>query len=78
MISVEDFGKCIKIIGNGLQLLEMDCKYWKWIAITRSGLKLWEIDMGIGGLPIGSGITGFPGLVLMFGYASCKFEYGHV
>ena len=34
------------------------------IEIIENGLKLLEIDMGIWRLPIGSGITRFPGLVL--------------
>ena len=34
-----------------------------WIEIIENGLKLLEIDMRIWGLPIGSGITRFPGLV---------------
>ena len=33
------------------------------IEIIENGLKLLEIDMGIWRLPIGSGITRFPGLV---------------
>ena len=36
------------------------------IEIIENGLKLLEIDMGIWRLPIGSGVTRFPGLVFFF------------
>ena len=51
--------KPLKISENGFISLNLYKNLLQYIEITRSELQWPEIDMGIGGLPFGSGITRF-------------------